>query len=105
MSSDAMYIKDREGFAPLSVTAVAASIGPIVEGGRYQVSCTGSTVYLRARASQGAAEAVTAPSGAVRGIELFGGNATDILLDSGSYLGAITASGTAVINLHWVGSN
>ncbi|AEJ02162.1 hypothetical protein Nit79A3_2390 [Nitrosomonas sp. Is79A3] len=103
--SDAMYIKDRSGFEPLTATIVAGSIGPIVESGRYQVSCTGSTVYLRARSTQVDAETVTPPSGSVRGIELFGGNATDILLDTGSYLGAITASGTAEINLHWVGSN
>lgn len=102
---DAMYIRDRSGFAPLSVTTTAASIGPLAEGGRYQVSCTGETVYLRAGASQVSAETVTAPSGSVRGVELFGGNAADILLDAGSYLGAITASGTATINLHWVGSN
>lgn len=105
MSSDAMYIKYREGFAPLSVTTTAASIGPIVEGGRYQVSCTGVAVYLRVRANQVDAETVTSPSGNARGIELFGGNAVDIMLDYGSYLGAITASGSAVINLHWVGSN
>lgn len=105
MPSDAMYIKDREGLAPLSVTTTAASVGPIVEGGKYQVSCTGDTVYLRAAASQVNAETVTPPSGIHRGVELFGGNATDVLLDAGSYLGAITASGSAVINLHWVGSN
>lgn len=103
--SEAMYIKDKQGFAPLSVSTTAASIGPIVEGGRYQVSCTGSTVYLRARSTQAAAEAVTPPSGAARGVELFGGNSVDILLDSGIYLGAITATTTSVINLHWIGSN
>lgn len=105
MPFDAMYIKDRSGLAPLSVTTTAASIGPLAEGGRYQVSCTGETVYLRVGASQVSAETVTPPSGSVRGVELFGGNAADILLDAGSYLGAITASGTATINLHWIGSN
>lgn len=102
---DAMYITGRQGFEPLSVTTTADSIGPIVEAGKYQVSCTGGTAYLRIGASQVDAETVTPPSGSVRGLELFGGNATDIRLDAGSYLGAITATGTATINLHWVGSN
>lgn len=103
---DAVYIKDNAGYAPLTVTTTADSIGPITKGGRYQVSCTGSaTVYLRSGATAIDAETVTAPSGSVRGFELFGNNSIDILIDAGSYLGAITASGSSVINLHWVGSH
>lgn len=104
MSSDAAYTKHRSGFEPLTVTTSAGSIGPVIEGGRYQISCTGGTVYLRTGSSQSDARTVTPPSGAVRGMELFGGNAIDMLFEQGDHLGAITASGSAVINMHWVGS-
>ena len=99
--SDAMSIKGNSGFAPLAAAVTAGSIGPIVTSGRYQVSCTGAAVYLRQATAQADALTVTAPSGAVRGLELFGGNAIDLYLDAGDYLGVITASGTATVNVHW----
>lgn len=104
MQSDAAYIKDRIGFEPLTATTTAGSIGPITESGKYQISCAGGTVYLRVGRNQTDARTVTPPSGSVRGLELFGG-AIDMLLEQGDYIGAITDSGTAIINLHWVGSS
>lgn len=93
--------KGKSGYPPVTATVTASSIGPVTESGKYQISCTGSTIYVRQSTSQADAETVTTPSGSVRGSELFGGNAKDWHLDAGDWLGVITASGTSVVNLHW----
>ena len=96
-----MSIKGNSGFTPLTAAITAGSIGPIVKSGKYQISCTGETVYLRQSTAQADALTVTAPSGSVRGLELFGGNSLDMYLDAGDYIGVITATGTAAINVHF----
>ncbi|MXS81586.1 hypothetical protein [Nitrosomonas oligotropha] len=93
--------KGESGYPPVTASITATSIGPVTRSGKYQVSCTGSAIYIRQSTSQADAETVTPPSGSVRGSELFGGNAKDWYLDSGDYLGVITAAGTSVVNLHF----
>lgn len=99
--SDAVSTKGMSGFAPLSVTTSAGSVGPILVSGKYQISCTGQNVYVRQATSQTDALTVTAPAGSVRGMEVFGGNSVDWFLDAGDYLGFVTASGAATVNVHW----
>lgn len=96
-----MKIKGKSGYPPVTASTTATSIGPVTESGKYQISCTGNAIYIRQSTNQADAETVTPPSGSVRGSELFGGNAKDIYLDSGDWVGVITAAGTSVVNLHF----
>lgn len=100
--SDAVDIlgKDEEGNITAGTTV--QSIGPISVSGRYRVTVSGNTVYMRNAMSQADAETLTGPAGAVKGAEVFGDNSDEIMLNKGSYLAFITSAGTATVRLHYI---
>lgn len=101
MDSNVMYAKGFSEEFSISANTSAQVVGPFPRSGEYQISVTGSTVYLRQSNSRGDALNVTAPGGSLTGCEFFGGNAVDWYFDVGDYLAAITESGTAKVRIHW----
>ena len=102
MSGTAMDLKGAtHGGDAKTATTTASSFGPVTQKGRYQITASGADIYFKPATLQVTAETVTA-TGATRGKLLWDGNDAEVMLDSGDYVGIITASGSATVNLDYM---
>lgn len=102
MSGTAMDLKGAtHGGDPKTATTTAASFGPVGAKGRYEIAVDGADVFFKPATSQEVAETVTA-TGATRGKKIWDGNTGEVMLDAGDYVGIITSSGSATVNLDYM---